>query len=80
MGTNIDTHVETEGLDSEGAVTINLYESVAQTGTLNEISGITQTPLTTVVTIPAVPVSGVRLTGNSQDFKKDYIYYLGQRL
>ena len=80
VGTNIDTHVETEGLDSEGAVTINLYESVAQTGTLNEISGITQTPLTTVVTIPAVPVSGVRLTGNSQDFKKDYIYYLGQRL
>tara|TARA_B100001287_G_scaffold217201_2_gene186073 strand:+ start:653 stop:2359 length:1707 start_codon:yes stop_codon:yes gene_type:complete len=80
VGDSIATHVETEGLDSEGNVTINLYESVAQTGTLSEISGITQTPLTGVVTIPAIAVSGVRLTGNSQDFKKDYIYYLGQRL
>ena len=59
---------------------MNLYESVVMTGILNEISGITQTPLTRTVVVPAIPVSGVRLTGNSEDFKKNYIYYLGQRL
>ena len=80
VGDNIATHVETEGVDPEGTVTMNLYESIIQTGILNEISGITQTPLTLTVNQPAIPVSGVRLTGNSQDFKKDYIYYLGQRL
>tara|TARA_Y100000401_G_scaffold22336_1_gene15014 strand:+ start:158 stop:1534 length:1377 start_codon:yes stop_codon:yes gene_type:complete len=76
----IATHVETEGIDSAGTVTLRLYESVAQTGTLTEISGITQTPLTRTINEPAIPVSGVRLTGNAEDFKKNYIYYLGQRL
>ena len=80
VGANIATHVETEGVDSAGTVTMNLYESVVMTGILNEISGITQTPLTRTVVVPAIPVSGVRLTGNAEDFKKNYIYYLGQRL
>ena len=70
VGANIATHVETEGVDSAGTVTMNLYESVVMTGILNEISGITQTPLTRTVVVPAIPVSGVRLTGNAEDFKR----------
>lgn len=80
VGDNIATHVETEGVDSAGTATINLYESVIMTGILNEISGVTQTALTKTVDIPAIPVSGITLSGDSEGIKKNYIYYLGQRL
>jgi len=80
VGANIATQIETEGVDKSGTVTINLYESVPQTGTLNEISGVTQTALTDTINIPAIPVSGITLEGNSEDFKKNYIYFLEERL
>ena len=80
VGANIATHVETEGVDSAGTVTMNLYESVVMTGILNEISGVTQTALTKTVDVPAIPVSGITLSGDSEGLKKNYIYYLGQRL
>ena len=80
VGANIATHVETEGVDSAGTVTMNLYESVIMTGTLNEISGVTQTALTKSIDVPAIPVSGITLSGDSEAIKKNYIYYLGQRL
>ena len=80
VGANIATHVETEGVDSAGTVTMNLYESVVMTGILNEISGVTQTALTKTVDVPAIPVSGITLSGDSEALKKNYIYYLGQRL
>ena len=76
----INTYTETTGIEDGGNVTIRLYESVAQTGTLNEISGITTTALTETINVPAIPVSGITLSGNSEDLKKDYIYYMGQRL
>ena len=50
------------------------------TGTLNEISGVTQTALTKSIDVPAIPVSGITLSGDSEAIKKNYIYYLGQRL
>ena len=80
VGANIATHVETEGVDSAGTVTMNLYKSIVQTGTLNEISGITQTALTESINVPAIPISGITLSGDSDGLKKNYIYYLGQRL
>tara|TARA_R100000734_G_scaffold18524_1_gene15583 strand:+ start:3984 stop:5714 length:1731 start_codon:yes stop_codon:yes gene_type:complete len=80
IGGSIATQIETEGIDKSGVVTVNLYESVPQTGTLNEISGITQTPLSETITIPAIAVSGITLEGDSEDFKKDYIYFLEERL
>lgn len=76
----INTFAETTGVDDAGNITIKLYESIVQTGTLNEISGITTTALTETINVPAIPVSGITLSGNSEDLKKDYIYYMGQRL
>lgn len=80
VSANIATHTETEGVADGGSVSINLYESIVQTGTLNEISGITQTALTETINVPAIPVSGITLSGDSEAFKKNYIYYLGERL
>jgi len=77
---NINLYFETEGISGGGSVSINLYESIVQTGTLNEISGITQTALTETINVPAIPVSGITLSGDSEAFKKNYIYYLGERL
>lgn len=76
----ITTQIETEGVDSAGTVTVNLYESVPQTGVLNEISGITQTALTETIDIPAIPVSGITLEGDAEKLKKNYIYFLEERL
>ena len=69
---NVDTYVETLGISGGGSVTINLYDSMFQTGMLPSISGITQTPLTETVEIPAIPTSGVYLGGNSELLKKDF--------
>ena len=80
-------YLETRGIQTGGSVTINLYDSVALTGVLTDISGIVQTPLIETIDIPAVPSSGVRLSfdlarneGLSNLFKKDFIYFLGKRL
>tara|TARA_B100000131_G_scaffold272543_1_gene273542 strand:+ start:2283 stop:3704 length:1422 start_codon:yes stop_codon:yes gene_type:complete len=80
-------YLETRGIQTGGSVTINLYDSVPMTGILSQISGITQTPLTETVVIPAIPSSGIRLDfdlsfneGLSSLFKKDFIYFLGKRL
>ena len=61
-------------------MTINLYDSVALTGYLPDISGITQTPLTESVVIPATPSSGIHLTGESVFLKKDFLFFKGKRL
>lgn len=76
----INTYTETTGLSDGGSITINLYKSTPQTGTLNEISGITQTALTETINVPAIPVSGITLDGSAEDLKKDYIYFLEERL
>lgn len=61
-------------------ITINLYGKRELTGTLNEISGVTQTPLTENYSEFTDAVSGIELTGLAQDFKKNFIYYMGERL
>ena len=80
-------YLETRGIQTGGSITIDLYDSIALTGYLPDISGITQTPLTQTVVIPATPSSGIRLDfdlalneGLSSLFKKDFIYFLGKRL
>jgi hypothetical protein len=73
-------YLETRGIQTGGSVTINLYDSVAQTGYLPDISGMTQAPLTETITIPAVGNSGIHLTGESKFLKKDFLFFLGERL
>ena len=80
ISASINTFAETTGIDDAGNVSIPLYKSIIQTGTLNEISGITKTALTETINVPAIPISGIVLSGDSQSLKKDYIYYMGQRI
>ena len=71
-----------EEFGSSGTATaeVTLYSANILTGVLSEISGVIQTPqFQTVTASPATPTSGIRLGGSSSLFKKDYIYYLGQR-
>jgi len=50
------------------------------TGVLSEISGVSQIPIyQTVTDTPSVISSGIDLSGPSDLFKKDYIYYKGVR-
>ena len=80
ISASINTFTETTGIEGAGNVTIPLYKSLIQTGTLNEISGITTTALTETISVPAIPISGIVLSGDSETLKKDYIYYMGQRI
>jgi len=65
----------------QDSITINLYGKNDLTGTLNEISGVVQTPLTETYTeITSQAVSGISMSASSEGLKKDYIYYLGERL
>ena len=80
ISASINTFTETTGIEGAGNVTIPLYKSLIQTGTLNEISGITTTALTETINVPAIPISGIVLSGDSETLKKDYIYYMGQRI
>tara|TARA_B100001778_G_C18605368_1_gene639480 strand:+ start:14564 stop:15940 length:1377 start_codon:yes stop_codon:yes gene_type:complete len=80
ISASINTFTETTGIEGAGNVTIPLYKSLIQTGTLNEISGITTTALTETISVPAIPISGIVLSGDSETLKKDYIYYMRQRI
>ena len=73
-------YLETRGIQTGGSITINLYDSVAKTGYLSDISGMVQSPLTQLIELPSIPISGIRFSGNSNFFKKDFIYFLGKRL
>ena len=61
--------------------TINLYGKTAITGTSTQISGVVQTPITeSYIASVTEASSGVSLTGFSEDLKKNYIYYRGERI
>ena len=75
----IATYSEIEGIKTGGSVMINLYDSIAQTGVLSQISGVAQTPLSQVIDITTPPSSGVSLLGDSSLLKKDFLFFLGER-
>jgi hypothetical protein len=60
-------------------INLPLYEIVYLTGLTNEVSSITNTPVYQTVNITGQPFSGLSYTGLSDGFKKDYIYYMGER-
>lgn len=79
ISSSIQLYIEETGIIKD-SVTINLYEKNELTGTLNEISGIISTPLYDSVIVSGGYESGIVLSGDSSKFKKDYIYYLGERI
>lgn len=75
---SIETYTETTGI-TQDKITIDLFGKTPLTGTLSEVSGIVQTPLQESYSISTPASSGVNLVGESEDFKKNFIYYMGGR-
>lgn len=76
---SIITYIVSE-VTGQPSTTINLYDKTARTGTLREISGVVQTALTETYYETPNSISGLVFSGDSSLLKKDYIYYLGERL
>ena len=76
---SIATYIETTGIIQD-TTSINLYGRVAQTGLLKTISGVISTPLTENYSTFSEGDSGIYLSGDSTNLKKNYIYFLGERL
>tara|TARA_B100000287_G_scaffold100163_1_gene92265 strand:- start:7896 stop:9302 length:1407 start_codon:yes stop_codon:yes gene_type:complete len=77
----ITPYTITEGTKTGGSVMVKLYEPVAQTGVLDEISGIIQKPETQsqqVITAP--PSSGVTMNGDARLLKKDFLFFMEERI
>ena len=76
----IQTYIERQDISGAATVAVKLYGFRFQTGELPDISGVVQTPLfETVVDRPSISSSGIILSGPSKLFKKDYVYYKGER-
>ena len=76
----VSQFIEREGISGSATIGVNLYGSRLLTGVLSEISGVSQIPIyQTVTDTPSVISSGIDLSGPSDLFKKDYIYYKGVR-
>ena len=77
----IQQFTEQTGISGESVVTVKLFGSRFLTGFTSGISGVKQEPVyRTVIDTPALDTSGVRMGGLSEAFKKDYVYYLGERI
>ena len=77
----VKEYVEQRGISGAGTVSVQLFGSRIHYGTLDKISGVLQEPIyQTVVEDPETTVSGVILGGSAENLKKDYIYYLGERI
>lgn len=77
----VSEYVEQRGISGAGTVSVKLFGSRFLTGTLSGISGVIQQPAyQTVIDQPAIPTSGVRMNVAANDFKKNYFYFLGERI
>ena len=77
----IGQYIEHRGISGAAEISVQLFGSRMQAGTLDEISGVVQTPrYETVITIPELDNSGIRMDVSSEDLGKNYIYYLGERI
>jgi len=75
---SIQTYTEVSGIE-QGTATIDLYNKTPLYGTMSDISGVITTTGFENFTIVTPASSGVFFDQNSEDFKKNYIYYLGGR-
>ena len=77
----ISQYAEDRGVSGAGEISVQLFGSRMQTGILDEISGVIQTPLYESKTIiTKLKNSGIRMDTSGEYLKKDYIYYLGERI
>jgi len=77
----VGEYIEEQAISGAQKVLVKLFGSRIQTGILDEVSGVVQQPLYEDIIDGEVFVSsGVKMGAESELFKKDYIYYLGQRL
>ena len=75
---SIDAYTELTGM-TQDKITIDLFGKTPLTGTLSEVSGVVQTALEETYSIYIPSSSGVTLEEDSEDFKKNFIYYMGGR-
>jgi len=76
----VDKYIEQQGLSGAGTIEVEMFGSRFQTGYLSEISGVKQSPLyETLIATPSIPASGINLGGLAENFKKNFVYYLGDR-
>lgn len=75
---SIETYTETTGI-TQDEITINLFGKTPLTGTLSEVSGVVQTTLTESYPVSTPASSGITFSEDSEDFKKNFIYYMGGR-
>jgi len=77
----ISQYAEDRGVSGAGEISVQLFGSRMQVGTLDEISGVIQIPLYESKTIiTKLKNSGIRMDTSGEYLKKDYIYYLGERI
>ena len=77
----VGEYIEEQAISGAQKVLVKLFGSRIQTGVLEEVSGVVQQPLYEDIIDGEVFVSsGVKMGAESELFKKDYIYYLGERL
>ena len=77
----VGEYIEERAISGAQKVLVKLFGSRIQTGILDEVSGVVQQPLYEDIIDGEVFVSsGVEMGAESELFKKDYIYYLGERL
>jgi hypothetical protein len=74
-------YIEQRGISGAATVSVQLFGSRIQTGVLDKISGVIQEPMyETVIDTPKSNDSGIRMDVSGEYLKKDYIYYLGDRI
>ena len=77
----VSEYIEQRGISGAATVAVKLYGSQFLTGVTSGISGIKQIPkYETTIEREAYDESGISILGNSSLFKKNFIYYLGERL
>lgn len=77
----VGEYIEEQAISGAQKVLVKLFSSRIQTGILDEVSGVIQQPVYEDIIDGEVFVSsGVEMNAESELFKKDYIYYLGERL
>lgn len=77
----ISKYAEDRGISGAGEISVQLFGSRMQTGILDEISGVIQIPRYESQTIiTKLKNSGIRMDTSGEYLKKDYIYYLGERI
>lgn len=75
---SIQAYTELSGIEQD-TVTIDLYNKTPLYGTMSDISGLITITGFENYTVVTPASSGISFDQNSEDFKKNYIYYLGGR-